>query len=515
LIFPSILPGLLQFNPWIQEGNNQIEAPGANCKAKRNWMEMNGIKPVRVGLFGIGLETYWPQFPGRRKRLTGHQKQIAGRLREFGADLVNAGMVDNPAKARLAASLFRREEVDLIFLYISTYALSSTVLPVVQTVKTPVVVLNLQPVSQLDYRKFNALGDRGLMTGIWLEHCQACAAPEIACVFNRARVPYHLVTGHFRDTSAWRQIQDWVDAARVAAQMRVNRVGLLGHYYGGMLDVYTDLTQQSAVFGNHFELIEMCELHKLPQAVSSAQITKKVAQFRREFDVSPDCEPEEVARAAKTSCALDVLVKNHRLGSLAYYYEGEAGAPYRDIATSVIAGNTLLTGHNVPVAGECEVKNVQAMKIMDLFGAGGSFSEFYLADFKDDVVYLGHDGPAHFAIAQGRAALVPLPIYHGKPGRGLSIQMTVKHGPVTLLSVVQGGNGNVYLLVAEGESVPGPILQIGNTNGRYKFGIGAAPFINEWSKAGPAHHCAIGIGHIAGKLAKLGALLGIDVRCVG
>jgi L-arabinose isomerase len=468
----------------------------------------------RVGLFGIGLDTYWPQFAGLRDRLTGYQQQIAERLRAAGATLTDVGLVDAPAMAQQAASRFRREEVDLIFLYVSTYALSSTVLPVVQQARVPVVVLNLQPVAQLDYAAFNRTGDRGVMTGLWLEHCQSCAAPEIACVFQRAGIPYHLVTGHLHDEEAWREVADWVAAARVAAGMRANRVGVLGHYYCGMLDVYSDLTQQSATFGNHFELLEMCQLQALRDAVRAADIEAKLAEFQREFDVSPACDPAELVRAASTSCALDALVREQHLGSMAYYYESQPGTPLRDLATSVIAGNTLLTGRHVPVAGECEVKNVQAMKILDLFGAGGSFSEFYLADFHDDVVYLGHDGPAHFAIAEGRVGLVPLPIYHGKPGHGLSIQMTVKHGPVTLLSVVQRGDGRLHLLVAEGQSVPGPVLEIGNTNSRYRFALGAKQFINAWSQNGPAHHGAIGVGHLAGKLDKLGRLLGIETRRV-
>ena len=467
-----------------------------------------------VGLFGIGLDTYWPQFKGLRERLVGYQGQIGKRIKGYGVEIINAGLVDNPIKAREAASRFRREEVDLIFLYVSTYALSSTVLPVVQQAHVPIVVLNLQPVPQLDYRKFNALGDRGLMTGIWLEHCQSCSCPEIASVFNRVGIAYHLVTGHLQDDEAWQEIRDWVDAAKVAAGMCQNRVGVLGHYYCGMLDVYSDMTQQSAVFGNHFELLEMCELHALRNAVTRPRVQAKIRQFQKAFDVAPECEPAEIERAARTSCALDALVAKHGLGSLAYYYESVEGSEYQDIVTSVIAGTTLLTGQHVPVAGECEIKNVQAMKIMDLLGVGGSFSEFYLTDFKDDVIYLGNDGPAHFAIAEGRVKLVPLPVYHGKPGKGLSIQMTVKHGPVTLLSVVQRGDGTVLLLVAEGEAVRGPVLQIGNTNSRYKFSFGAKAFMNEWSKAGPAHHCAIGVGHVAGKLKKLAAILGIQVQQV-
>jgi L-arabinose isomerase len=467
---------------------------------------------MKAGIFSIGLDTYWPQFDGLLDNLNGYHAEIRDRIAGMGTELVDGGMVDNVEKAHAVSSLFKKEDVEVIFLFISTYALSSTVLPVVQKTKVPVVMLNLQPVAQLDYEKFNALGDRGVMTGVWLEHCQSCSVPELACVFNRTGIDYHVVTGYLQEEEAWQEIRDWVDAAKVAAGMRENRVGILGHYYCGMLDVYSDLTQQSATFGNHFQILEMCEVFELRTAVTDKEVAAKVAEFNQKFQVSEECEPAEIERAAKTSVALDKLIEKHNLGSMAYYYEGLG--EYENIATSVIAGNTLLTGRNIPIAGECEVKNVQAMKIMDLFGVGGSFSEFYLSDFVDDVVYLGHDGPAHFAISEGDVALVPLSVYHGKPGKGLSIQMTVQHGPVTILSVVTRRDGSVSLQMAEGESVPGPILQIGNTNSRYKFSLGAKGFMNDWSKGGPSHHCAIGLGHIGGKIEKLAALLGIDVNKV-
>lgn len=465
---------------------------------------------TKVGLFGIGLDTYWAQFDGLLDNLKTYQEQIKNKIEGFGVEVADAGMVDNPVKAREAADYLKSQDVEIVFLYVSTYALSSTVLPIAQKLKVPVIILNLQPVAALDYEAFNKLGDRGKMTGVWLEHCQGCSVPEIASVFNRSGIQYDFVTGYLQDEEAWREIESWTEAAHVADAMRNNRLGILGHYYGGMLDVYTDITKQSAVFGTHIELLEMCELKKYRDEATEDEVQTKIQEFATAFDVAPECETYEIERAARTSVALDKLIKNRNLGSMAYYYEGEAGNEYENIVTSVIAGNTLLTGKNIPVAGECEVKNAQAMKIMAEFGAGGSFSEFYLMDFNDDVVMLGHDGPAHFAIAQGPVKLVPLPIYHGKPGKGLSIQMTVKHGSVTLLSVVEGKDG-LFLLVAEGESVAGPVLEIGNTNSRYRFSIGAKRFINEWSKQGPAHHCAIGVGHIADKIGKLGQILGIEV----
>ncbi|WP_322933461.1 L-fucose/L-arabinose isomerase family protein [Bacteroides sp. CG01] len=466
---------------------------------------------VKVGLIGVGLNTYWEQFEGLLPRLMGYHKEIRDRMTNLCAEVVDAGMVDSPQKAAAAAELIKTNDAEIIFIFISTYALSSTILPIVQRVKVPVVLLNVQPVAAIDYSYINAMGDRGQMTGEWLAHCQACSAPEFACVFNRAGIRYDIVTGYLQEEYVWKEIGAWIDAARVMKGMRENRMGILGHYYCGMLDVYTDTTLQSTLFGTHIEQLEMCELKAYRDTVTEEELRTKRAEFEQKFDVVPQCEEYELDRAARTSVALDKLIRAHNLGSMAYYYEGFTGNDYENIVTSVIAGNTLLTGNNIPVAGECEVKNVQAMKIMSLLGVGGSFSEPYAMDFNDDVVMWGHDGPAHFAIAEGKVKLVPLPVYHGKPGKGLSVQMSVKQGSVTFLSVCEGKDG-IFLLVAEGESVEGPTLQIGNTNSRYRFSCGARTFMDRWSKAGPSHHCAIGIGHIADKLQKVAFLL--NIPCV-
>jgi L-arabinose isomerase len=466
---------------------------------------------LNVGLFGIGLNTYWPQFPGLRDTLTAFTARVAQKLKSSGVRVVNLGLIDTPEKSLAAGHEFRKADVDLIFLHVSTYGLSSTVLPAVRRAKVPVIILNLSPAPAIDYDRFNRLGDRTKMTGEWLAFCQSCSVPEIANVFNRCRIPFFQVSGMLEnDPVAWDEIGEWIEAARVAHIMEHNRLGVMGNYYGGMLDIYSDFTQQCAYFGGHIEIIEVEELAVLRRQVDEADLNRREAEFKTSFDVHADCSADELRRASRTSVALDMLVQAHRLGSLAYYHRGVGSPENEDTISSIILGTSLLTSRGIPVAGEYEIKNAHAMKIMDSFGAGGSFTEYYAVDYNDDVVLMGHDGPGHIAIAQGKTKVRPLEVYHGKVGRGLSVEMSVKHGPVTLLSVVQGADGRLSLLMAQGESVAGPILEIGNTNSRYRFSIGARRFLNEWSMHAPAHHCAVGVGHVDGKLKKLGALLGME-----
>lgn len=465
---------------------------------------------LRVGLVGLGLEAYWSQFKGLEQRLLGYLGEVERLISADDRIVVNFGLVDTPEKALGAAHRCRREEVEILLVYVTTYALSATVLPLIKRAGVPVLLLNLQPTAAIDYDRVNAMESRTAMTGEWLAYCSSCPVPEIANVLCRLGISFYQVTGMLHDDPiVARELEEWLRAAMVVHTLAHSRLGLMGHYYGGMLDIATDLVQVSGRFGLHIEMLEVDELSARRRDFNDDALSDRVTEFRRFFAVGEDCSAAELSRAARTSIALDRLVAERELDLLAYFYKGSGVAENEDTMSSIILGTSMLTGRGVPVAGEYEVKNVVAMKIMDLLGVGGSFTEYYAVDFAEDLVLMGHDGPGHIGIAQDRIKVRPLHVYHGKLGTGLSVEMSVKHGPVTLLSIVEDRECGFLLLMAEGESVPGATLEIGNTNSRYRFAPGARGFIEAWNSHGPAHHCAVGLGHVASQLKKVASLLGL------
>ena len=470
---------------------------------------------IRVGLIGLGLETYWSQFDGLKERLEGYIRDVAAMAAAPYRVTLNLGLVDSPAAALEAGHQCRVQDIDLLLVYATTYALSSTVLPVITRAKVPVILLNLQPTAAIDYRRFNRMTSRTTMTGDWLAYCSSCTIPEIANVLVRLGIRFRQITGMLYDDKHVRdELEAWLQAASVVKSLSHGRLGLMGHYYGGMLDVATDLAQLSGRFGVHIEQIEADELSALRRTVDDGDVEAKLAAIDNFFDVDPNCTAAELDRAARTAVALDALIEVNNLDMLAYYYKGIGIAENEDVLSSIIVGTSMLTARNVAVAGEYDVKNVIAMKIIDLLGAGGSFTEYYAMDFDADVVVMGHDGPGHLKIAQDRIKLRPLQVYHGKVGSGLSVEMSVKHGPVTLLSVVESSQTGLMLLAAEGLSVPGSVLEIGNTNSLYRFPLGCRLFVEAWNAHGPAHHCAIGVGHLASVLSKVANLLELEFHQV-
>jgi L-arabinose isomerase len=471
--------------------------------------------PPRIGIFGVGLAAYWPQFEGLRERLEGYQLGIAARLDAMGAEVVSAGLVDTPQAARRAGETLAGARMDLVLVYAATYATSSQVLPVVQAVDAPVIVLNLQPTRTLAYE--------AMTTAEWLANCSACCVPEIAGALARARIPYKTVTGTLLDGDpAWEVLREWLDAASAVRSLRQARVGFLGHTYPGMLDLYSDFTQVHAQTGAHVEVLEIDDLVERVESADTAAIERKSEEIRTTFDlaeagidpVAAEITPEIFEWSARVAVGLDRLVEDFELDGLTYYYRGVGGNIAERVAAGLIVGNSLLTARGVPAAGEGDLKTNLAMLLFDRLGCGGSYTEFYALDFDEQFILMGHDGPGHLAIADGRPVARALKLYHGKAGAGLSIEMKVRLGPVTILGVTQTAEGRLKLIAAEGESIAGPTFKIGNTNSRIRFTSGPAAFFDAWCAQGPTHHVALGVGHQVSRVRKIADLLGLELAVV-
>jgi L-arabinose isomerase len=470
----------------------------------------------RVGVFGIGLAAYWPQFEGLRERLEGYQRGIEDRLAGMGAEVVSAGLVDTAQAARQAGATLAASRLDLVLVYAATYATSSQVLPVVQAAAdVPVLVLNLQPTRTLDYE--------GMTTGEWLANCSACCVPELAGAFTRARIPYRTVTGTLVDGDpAWGVLREWLDAAAAVHSLRNARIGFLGHTYPGMLDLYSDFTQVHAQTGAHVEVLEIDDLVERVESADAEAVARKGDAIRETFDlaeggvdpIAAEITPEVFEWSARVAVGLDRLVEDFELDGLTYYHRGVGGNIAERVAAGLIVGNSLLTARGVPAAGEGDLKTNLAMLLLDRLGAGGSYTEFYALDFEEEFVLMGHDGPGHLAIADGRPVARALALYHGKAGAGLSIEMTVRLGPVTILGVTQTADGRLKLLAAEGESIAGPTFRIGNTNSRIRFASEPTAFFDAWCAEGPTHHVALGIGHQLSRVRKVADLLGLELAVV-
>lgn len=485
-------------------------------------------KKARIGLYSAGLSTYWNQFEGLHDRLVGYGKFIEKKL-AGDAEVFNFGMVDEPTKAREAGEWFNACNVDLIFCHAATYATSAAVLPVHQICKAPVVILNLQPTPSMNYAK--------TATGEWLAHCGACPVPEYANAFNRAGISYHIVNGLLglektpeisvtdEATSerpeakrAWKEIAEWVQAASVKRTLTHSRFGFLGNNYSGMLDMYSDFTMMQAQAGIHVEILEMCDLQHYLGGITPAEIARKKEQILSFFRISEDSPSDPIARrpteeqldwSCKVAAAQEKMVKDFDLDALAYYYHGADNNDYEQLQSGFIVGHSLLTAAGIPCAGEGDLKTALAMKICDILGKGGSFSEIVAADYDRQTMILGHDGPFHISIASEKPVLRGMGVYHGKKGSGVSVEANVAAGDVTTLGVTQTVEGRLKLIISEGRAVKEPILMIGNTQTHIDFGVDPDSYMDTWFVEAPTHHCALSVGHNRRLFEKVSCLLDI------
>ncbi|MBR6763526.1 MAG: L-fucose/L-arabinose isomerase family protein [Clostridia bacterium] len=470
-------------------------------------------KKCRIGLFGVAHHPYWAQFPGLYESLSGFHADLVKLFDRDNTELLDLGILDDPKKALEGAIAFNAFDCDLIVCNMVTYATSSVFAPILREAKAPMILTALQPRAAMDYPRAN--------TFMQLQNDSICSVPEFFGAAERLnRKIYDVVIGTlYNDADALREIDEWIAAAMALRALKGARVGLMGHVLNAMYDMHSDPTAIYSAFGVHVPLLEVDELIEEYHKVTEAEIEAKKALILREFDTpDPKSDPlttrltdTDLQNAAHASCALDRFVVTHDLDGLAYFYSGSEDTLHRLVTSSLIVGNSLLIAQGIPMCGEFDIKTCLAMLLMDAIGAGGSFAEIHPFDFACDQILVGHDGPHHVEIADGKPVLRSLKAYHGKSGKGASVEFKLKEGPITMLSINHTADGSFRFVLGEGTSNAGPIPPTGNTNTRASFAPDTKTFIKKWCMAAPTHHFALGIGHTAGILAKVAKVL--DVAC--
>lgn len=458
-------------------------------------------RKTRIGLVSGGLAAYWPQFPELLPTLRESVRRVTQRFEGFECEVVDAGFVSDPQESATAADTLRRADCDLVVVFLTTYLTASMVLPIAQRTQAPVLLIDLQPTTAMDHANTD--------TGAWLAYCGQCPLPEVANVFRRSGIDFRSVSGYLDDDNAWRRIRRWLSAATARAAVRTARLGLMGHLYPGMLDISTDMTLLSSQLGCHVEVLEFDDLRVRVAAVGDQQTAERVELAQSVFDLDRSVVDDDLRWAARVSVGLDTLVADFELDALAYYHRGQEGEIHERLGAGMILGASLLTARGIPAAGEYDIRTAIAMLVADRIGAGGSFTELQALNFDDNIVEMGHDGPAHLAISSGRPLLRGLGVYHGKRGFGVGVEFDVTHGPVTTFAVGQDIDGSLSFITSEGTVVPGPLLAIGNTTSRVDFGRDPGEWTDEWSATGTGHHWALCTGHRAAEIRSAAELLGL------
>ncbi|MCX6953530.1 MAG: L-fucose/L-arabinose isomerase family protein [Verrucomicrobia bacterium] len=469
-------------------------------------------RTARIGVFAVGYHVYWGQFPGLLDELLAKLAVLERRVAATGATVTNFGMVDKAQDAYALLPKLKAADLDLVFCDMVTYATSATFGAIIRSLDVPIVLVALQPLAAMDYARAT--------TYMQLANDDFCSVPEFTGVAIRmGKRPPEVILGTLHDDPvAEAELVEWCEIAMALHDVKRARIGHFGHPIEHMLDMQTDQTALTAAFGCHVVQTEADDLLRVSRDVTPAEIEAKCAEISALFD-TPDPKADPLTRkltdadlqtAARAAVALDRFVAHHELDGLAYYYEGAPDSPLRELVTNLIVGNSLLTAAGFPMCGESDLKTCLAMLLMDRLGIGGSFAEFHPIDFREGFVLVGHDGPHHINIAEGKPVLRSLVKYHGKPGKGASVEFQIKEGPITMLSIGVTAAGKFKFIVAEGESVRGPIPATGNTNTRGFFQPDVRTFLKRWVAEGPTHHFALGIGHRAQTLRRLGEALGIE-----
>ncbi len=460
------------------------------------------VRP-RIGLLPTGHFYYWDQFPKLKEMGLRMYDKLMQHLNPIG-EVITPGLVDTKEKAIEAGHFFRSQAIDILLIFPFGYTPGMCVVPAVRDLNVPIRIIHAHEDSSYNYKTAD--------TTMYLHHEGVCCIPEYSGALVSLGKEFRVRTGPFGDERLWREIRGDCRGAGAAMAFRSLDFGVIGETYTNMTDMPFDEHRLLRATGKLLLRPEVEEITEAYSRVTEEQLENMYAQFREMYDVDSTVTNEHMKHSAQIAVAYDEVVNKHDISAFGFYWWGQTEELTLMRSEAALAVSRL-TALGRPGVTEGDVKTAMAMKIMDLLGAGGMFTEFFSMDFDENFILMGHDGPSNINVAEGRPKLQYMEVHHGKSGHGLGIDFRIPQGPVTLLNLSQFDAGETFKLIyTVGEVISGEILNIGNPNCRVRVKKPIHEFMDEWCQQGPTHHKALGLGDQSIEIEAFAEAMGF--RCI-
>lgn len=457
----------------------------------------------RVGLLGLTLDLYARTSPEMLEGLRAFSGELRETLRAV-ADVDEAELAWDRLAIEKAVARFDRDDVDLIVIVLLSYSTSLSAMPGLLRTRRPLLIWNTQKLREVgpDFGPDDITYNHG-MHGV----------QDLCNVLLRHGREFHLITGHYQDPASVGQVHDLIRAAAAVRALRGRRIGLLGHTFDGMGDLYVDASTLLATTGVEVAHLSFAALARHLEAVLPEAVRISMARDRQEFAVDPDVSEEDHERSARLELAIRALIAEERLSALCALFTAATDHPA--IRTQPFLAVSKLLAEGFGYGGEGDPTSATAVMLMQQLTRETNFAEMFTIDFAGGGIFMNHMAETNYRL--GRPDLPVRLIRNAAsflPGEPSVCAFTVqKPGPVTLLNLTATAGGRLKMIGMCGEVAdwgPAPGVRTPHFMFRPRLADGVEAFLTRYSLEGGSHHLALGYGDQRGPLRAAAKMMGIE-----
>jgi L-arabinose isomerase len=454
---------------------------------------------------------------------TGHLREecrrVSGvyeeKLKSLGR-IVSTGFFEYEPEAVKAASLLRKEGVDVVILIELAYQKGLIPMRALLELDVPVIVWNTQLVAEFgENADFDMIMVNSGMAGL----------SEVTSSLVRSKKKFFVVSGHIDDGKAFEEIGEYVAAAKALARLRNSKVGIIGHPYEGMTDLMQDDYALMDTFGTTVWPIDHDEVAEAFAALKDGD-AKKLIERERAKGRTVNVDDAMMLRSARLALALEGVVKQNALDAVAEF--DQVWLPDSRIGVIPFFGTSLMVENHVPFTCEADVLRAMAMLVLEEIAGHSTFLEHYILDYKRNLAFDSHDGHGNPALADPKhgVQIVPTIYYGGVNGFGASFNYSYRPGEFTLFSIGNIGDGKFRFIASEGRNVEMKPRDISAPQAFFQWGGGRGAsvdppgdldvpgdircFATKWLHAAASHHHTGAYGRLGGVLGKAAAMAGVE-----